>query len=251
MTPQPLTVDNYVTRRIEELIMRDGEVSDFEFRRLVAEVLRIPDPVRQACLHTTLLGLFGEYAEARKVIDGYSNAAACSKDRIDIAAALHAAQRFSASAEVLRGLPREELKGSHRAGLALKIALGVFAFGLAREFMELVDMKDDFFHGLAGSEITVRKSQELGLKDEHVQAYVQRCVDAVFPWAEGKRRALRATQMVIEDTQQIVIEIEVPAEPEEFGEIMWAIACIDKSEYSEVVERHVLVDAIPLQEMTH
>lgn len=256
MPPRPITSEEYVTRLLGELIESDSEVAPFQRRRLLAEAEKIQIPARRDSFRATVESLAGQYASARHIIGHYLEATPeqlAGQGRplvIDVAAAMHAAQRLKPSAALLRRALSAGLIPESDGAMALQVATGVCAFNLAGDIMEKMPNLPAATLDRVGSAQVVAKTRALGLCDDDVQGYVQACIEAVMPWVEGRRRCLLHTHMVIEQSNQIVIDLEVPADPDDFGDIMWAIASIDKAAYSQGVADHVLVDAVPVEEAT-
>lgn len=243
MAISAVTNDQAAGRMLDEILDSDGNYSDFQFRRVIAEIDKIPGYVRRQALYTMLYAAVGKLSEAKKQAMRINIPSGTAGELMDAASAYHAANMLNQSAGYIQSIPADVVSASGSVQFVLLNAQGTFSF----EYMELVMKKANVYkekeEAFGGSLAFSKLIKKHGIPEDHVRSYIEECLEAVSPWYEGKGKTVITGQTVDDIEKKAIVDIYVPAEPEEFGDIMVALSSIDKHKYSMALTHHVMVDA--------
>lgn len=243
MAISAVTNDQAVGRMLDEILDSNGNYTEFQFRRVIGEIAKVPGYVRKQMLYTMLYAAVGELREAKNQAVQISLSEGTAAEFLDAAAAYHAANMLTEASHYVRQVPVEAIVALEASGFALLNAQGTYSF----EFMELVMDKTNAHAGkketFGGSFAFAKMLKSHGIPEDHVRSYVEECLEVVSPWYEGKGKPVVTGHTVDDIEKKAIVDIYLPAEPEEFGDIMVALSSIDKHKYSMALTHHVMVDA--------
>lgn len=245
--PRPKAISEHVDIWFQELIELDEAIPLFRLRRLESEISKLNNEYEKSIDYAYLYGIWGRFDEARSWLrstGGYGVSTALS-----YAGAAKASLEFSKSLQALRfAKDKGALSTQSYRAFAFYIAMGVCAYNLAREIRDMVD--DDMIekYEYSGSLDVIESASRLGLKDEDIQTYFNRSLSKIEKHFDNKRWALAMTQSVCEEMpDKIVLRVEVPADPEAFGDILWDMCDIDYSGIPAEVRRSVIINPVPAE----
>ncbi|KFF50450.1 hypothetical protein GY26_01810 [Gammaproteobacteria bacterium MFB021] len=225
---QTKTISEFVGERFRALIDRGEQIGEFELRRLEVDVRKLPDEFEKSMDMAYLMALWGRYDEATNWLrstGGFGPSTA-----LWYAGAAQASLQFHEARKALRcAIDAHFLDTAERRRQALVVAAFSCSFNVCREILSLMESEDEAFD-IGASNEAMQICDSLGLKDEYVQEYVMRSLKAVDKWLYDKRRPMvigHATSDQMPD--KILINLNIPAEAEEFGDIMWAASDIDRA----------------------
>lgn len=239
---KPITNSDAASRLLNKIIYSDGNYSNFEFKRAFEEFSKIPSEVQRQVCFAMLYAAIGDQDEAEAQARLIPLPLKTHKDNLDAACAYNVANRFMDASIALSSIPVKTLIAMGDAGIALKLAFSTFSAKYAEEIMNKASGVDDVIKEFHGSAALFRLLNKFSIDEGHVKGYVEECAQAVKPWLVGKNKPLAMWHSVEDSEDMAVVDFYLPAEPEEFGEILLAIASIDKMKYSSALAHGFMVD---------
>ncbi|KTG25375.1 hypothetical protein AWR38_00985 [Idiomarina sp. WRN-38] len=239
---KPITNSDAASRLLNKIIYSDGDYPEFVFKRAFEEISKIPSAVEKQVCFTMLYAAIGEQDEAEAQARLIPLPLKTYKDHIDAACAYNATNQFLDASRALSGIPIKTLIAMGDARIALQLAFSTFSAKCAEEIMNNASGVDDVIKEFHGSAALFKLLKKYSIAEDHVKAYVEECAQAIKPWLAGKNKPLAVWHSVEDDEDMAVVDFYLPAEPEEFGEILLAIASIDKMKYSPALAHRFMVD---------
>lgn|GEM_PF-5574069 len=245
--PRPRAISEHIDLWFQELIDLDEAIPLFRLRRLETEISKLNNEYEKAIDYAYLYGIWGKIDEARswlRATGGYGSSTALS-----YAGAAKASLQFTESMKALRyAKDSGALSTQSSRAFAFYIAMGVCAYNLAQEIQEMKD--DDMIekYEYSPSMKVIKSASRLGLKDEDIQTYFNRSLSNIEKHFDNKRWALAIHQSVCEEMpDKIVLRVEVPADPEKFGDILWDMCDIDYSGIPAEVRNSIIINPVPAE----
>lgn len=239
---KPITNSDAASRLLNTIIHSDGDYPEFIFKRAFEEISKIPSEVERQVCFTMLYAAIGDQDEAEAQARLIPAALITYKDHIDAACAFNATNRFIDASKALCSIPVKTLIAMDNAVIGLQLAFSTFSARYAEEIVNKASGIDEVIKEFHGSAAMFSLLNKLSIDEDHVKEYVEECAQAVKPWIVGKNKPLAVWHSVDDTEGMAIVDFYLPAEPEEFGDILLAIASIDKMKYSPALAHGFMVD---------
>ncbi|MFC0268591.1 hypothetical protein [Kushneria aurantia] len=243
---QPRTKSDFIGDRFLDLIERGEQIPEFELRRLELEVRKLPNEYEKSLDMAYLYAIWGRYPEARdwlKAAGGFGLSTA-----LRYAGAAQASLNFHETRKALRwALDQGLVTTEEDRHFAFVLAAFSCALEICTEIKDMLTNTDRISH-MDGTIGAMLRISDMGLKDEDVQEYVMRALCAADPWLRDKRRAMVIGHAAYpEMLDKVIIQVSVPADPDEFGDILWAMSDIDRTGIPQEVSQAVIISPVPAE----
>ncbi|WP_157697984.1 hypothetical protein [Halomonas sp. N3-2A] len=231
----------------QQIIDLDEEIHPYKLMRLEKEISKLKDEYEKSIDYAYLYGIWGKFDDARKWLrasGGYGPSSA-----LRYAGAAKAALEFQVANEAIRyAVDNGGVTTASERAFGIYIATGICAFNLAREIRDAKDEEIMMVNGQELANEALDRAHRLGLKDRDIQEFFTRSLKNVEKYMADKRRPLVIDQCVDdEQPEKIVLRLEIAADPDDFGDILWDLCDIDYTGIPPEVVSSIVINPVPAE----
>lgn len=244
---KPRKVSEHIDAWFQDILGKDEEIHTYTLKRLEKEISKLPNDYEKSIDYAYLYGIWGRFDEGRRWL--HSTGGFGPSTALPYAGAAKACLDFKASSHALRyAFKHGWINTPSDRAFACYLATGVCAFNLAREIRDAKEEDMILIDGQEVSSDALNRVHRLGLRDSDVQEYFTRSLKNIEKYMTDKRRPLVIDQCVDdEQPDKIVLRLEIAADPDDFGEILWDLCDIDYTGIPPEVVSSIVINPVPAE----